>query len=277
MLYLANLKYKLVRGKKYWNIWCLMTQEPKSIGKILDGGLKFLPILAKQLLLLLVIVTVLQTLQNLQRIFPGGAYTDIIVIASFIIAIPFYLYLYFAQILLASNAWLGKEVSLQAIKKRIKFSLVWRLLLLTLRIMLITALGLLLLVIPGIVYAINRILSYYVLIIEDCSVSEALNKSKFLMTQGRWYQLSSPPMRITGLYLIVMMISLIASLFVGGGAAMGLLGFASILSTAILAIGVFIANVAGIFNFLCMVGFYHDLCARYEGADLISQIENLEI
>lgn len=253
-----------------------MTQEPKSIGKILDGSFKFLPILAKQLLPFILIVTVLQTLQNSRGMFPSEGIASIIVIAAYVIAIPLYFYLYFAQIFLASNAWLGKEVSRQAIKKRIKFSMLWRLLLLSLRVFVITCLGLLLLIIPGIVYALNRILSYYILIIEDCSVKEALDKSKFLMTQGRWYQLNSPPMRITGLYFIVMLVSLIAGIFVGGGAAMGALGFAGILSTIILAIGVFVSNVAGIFNFLCMVGFYHDLCARYEGADLMSQIENLE-
>lgn len=257
-----------------------MSQEPKSIGKILDGSFKFLPTLIKELLPILLIVTTLQTIQNSHNTLGGlgldSAVLGIIILASYVITIPFYIYLYFAQILLASNAWLGKDASLQVVKKRIKFSMLWRLIGLSLRITVITCLGLLLLIIPGIVYAVNRILAYYILIIEDCSITDALNKSKFLMTQGKWYQLSSPVMRITGLWFIVMMVSVIAGLLVGGGAALGTIGVANIISIVILALGVFISQVAGIFNFLCFVGFYHDLCARYEGADLMAKIENLE-
>lgn len=257
-----------------------MSQEPKSIGKILDGGFKFLPKLAKELLPLLLLVTALQTLQNssntLGSLGLDASVLGIVILASYIIAIPFQIYLYFAQILLASNAWLEKDASLQAVKKRIKFSMLWRVIGLSLRVTVITLLGLLLLIIPGIVYAVNRVLSYYILIIEDCSIKEALDKSKFLMTQGKWYQLSSPVMRLTGLWLIIMMVSLIGGLFVGGGAALGAMGFASIISLTALAIGVFVAVIAGLFNLLCFVGFYHDLCARYQGADLMSQIENLE-
>lgn len=250
-------------------------QGPKSIGKILDVSFKFLPTMVKQVLLLVVLISAFQTIQNSETLIllTGGIGYLIAVIGSSLGSF----YLFVVQAIIASDAWLGKEISFSNAKQRIRVATFFKIIALSLRITVITLLGLLLLVIPGIVYAVNRVLSYYILLIEDCTISEALEKSKFLMTQGKWYRFDSPVMRITGLWLILIIIAIGGGVLVGAGSALP--HFASVsgaIATLVIALGCLVTNVVTVYNATCFVGFYHDLRARYEGADLLTSIEKLE-
>ncbi|RMG42318.1 MAG: hypothetical protein D6719_06700 [Candidatus Dadabacteria bacterium] len=132
--------------------------------------------------------------------------------------------------------------------------------------------------IPAIIYFVNRVLAYYALVADDLSISEALKKSKFLMTRGSWYKLSSPVMRISGLYIVIIIISFITGGVFGAGALLSVLWKTSMTASVIilLAIGQVINIIFQMYSVIVLTGFYYDLRARYEGMDLLETLSRIE-
>lgn len=75
---------------------------------------------------------------------------------------------------------------------------IWRAVLLNIRLLLGTVLGCVFLLVPGVIYLMNRVFAVLVLVDESCPVSEACRRSKDLMTAGEaWYSPRSTVMRFS--------------------------------------------------------------------------------
>lgn len=245
--------------------------QPMRIGEILDRSLQLLRKMLPEALYPLLIIAGGNTL--VQYGFNHANSMDTVAVsflALLAIAVVTWLF-YMSCIFLASDFWQNRKTGIREAYSRVTIGLAVRSILLSLRIGAVTFLLLLLLIIPGIVYAVNRLLAYYIFFLEDTTIHESLQRSKFLMTQGKWYSLSSPLMRVSGLLLITMLISFA----VGAVGEMSALHFGSTAGSAaslvVHFVSQFLQGSLYLFNMLVMVGFYYDLRARYEGYGLIAQ------
>ena len=243
-----------------------------KVGQILDRSLRLFPRVFYRALIWFVIIALLGTAANLfmlDSILLGMALSFVQGILNYVLLL--------AVTLMAAEWWHGNQVSLSDVRDRISASLVFRLLGLSIWIGVVTMLGFLLLIIPGLVYMLNRILAPYVLVVENCSMEYALKKSKYLMTRGKWYSFSGPYMRISGLLFIVMIISWFSGLAAGFSQQLyAQQSLAWYVSAAMTFFSFLLVQFFSVFNYLCLVGFYYDLRARYEGADLLNSIEGLQ-
>jgi hypothetical protein len=251
--------------------------EPMAVGQILDRSLRLTP---KLFLKLSPWYAVLAALVSGMTLFSSRKEVYLVV-PFFIGVIGLSFALFFIVILLSREHWFGRvEAGVSDITSEINVGMVFRSFGLFIWVLVAGLLWMLLFIIPGIVYYYNRILSYYILVLEDEGVRASLSKSKWLMTRGKWYHSSSPIMRITGILLVHMFVNIIFSVFSqGGGAALGMSGdFAgeTVLVFVFVFISTFLSYLTGLFAGISMVGFYYDLCARYEGADLLSSIEQMD-
>lgn len=244
--------------------------QPMTLGRLLDRALKLLPGVFMKFLPFYIVLCVLGVIQQVAEGSGNMGLVGVAALVQIVVGFP----LFFGVIFMASDKWLGKEsTGLQCIR-RMNLGLVLRSIWLGIRVTVVTMLGLILLVIPGVVYAVNRILAFYVLLIENASVNDSLTKSKALMTSETWYKMSSPIMRFTGMTILFMVV---------GGFAAVLLGVASVVegevfgvfSLVIFAVITLVSQLVTAFTYICYVGFYYDLRVRYEGSDVMSGLESL--
>ena len=177
-----------------------------------------------------------------------------------------YVFLYFAVILGAADLWQGRSFSWRALRERLQVGLVIRTLVLWCRISIMTIGGLLLLILPGLVYLTKRFLAPYILVIENAPLKQALNKSKYLMSRGHWYAWDGPYARLSGLMAINIAAYLVLLVFLFGGG----LGFFTSRDFRFFIFLFFIINllfspILLAFGSLLYVGFYYDLQLRYGG------------
>jgi hypothetical protein len=167
-------------------------------------------------------------------------------------------------VVMAAHAWNGQPATLMAAINEITLSKVCRVCLLALLVLVVSFLLLFLLIIPGLVYLINRFLAFYIVILEDTPVDKAIERSKFLMNQERWYSLNSPAMRISVLTLVTGGVSLAIGLVVE--LTEGTIGLTqgNIVYQLSIVIGGIVSNAAYTFAAIAIVGFYYDLRARYD-------------
>ncbi|MBX7137429.1 MAG: hypothetical protein K1X83_05545 [Oligoflexia bacterium] len=184
------------------------------------------------------------------------------------------LYINLLYLFILADGWHGSPSSISSARERTTFGLAVRWCLLSVWVAIIGGLLLLLLIIPGLIYLVNRTLAYTVLVLEGCSISEALSNSKMLMTGERWYKLSSPTMRLGGLWIILMVIWLTGYVLIGA-LAVPFISEAGIVSGIAQGAQVFFQSVLSCFGIAALIGFYYDLRNRYEGHDLSQQISQL--
>ena len=193
--------------------------EPQDIGQILDQGLKlfrhcFKPLLP--LIFLTMVVTFLSsmssgavinsgdfTLQDLTGEFFGRMLVFTIVVIYLYMVMIFYC----VSIANHENKTLP-DCFLRALKKLIPIFIIY--ILYTLAIMV----GLLLLVIPGIIFMITLMFGFYALVIEDAGPIKSLRRSHFLVW-GNWWR-TTVIVTVAGLLMIALYLAL--------GLAAGLFG-----------------------------------------------------
>lgn len=263
--------------------------EPMGIARLLDRSLRLLPQAFRQVLLWYVILAILKSAVNFasleHQIGKGGdinASLTVLVIVGTVLSALLEYFFYLAITFLVADAWLGREVELGKVVQHISlgraFRIFYRWIGLSIWVGLVTILGLFLFIIPGLIYALNRIMSIYVVILEDSPVSEAIEKSKLLMSQEKWYSLHGAAMKVTCIAILSFVLSFFPGLMIGGAESLKA-GFvvSPLLALFLQFFGQLFVYFVGVFNMICYVGLYYDLCARYEAADLISGIEQLNL
>ncbi len=248
--------------------------QPMRIGQLLDRALRLTPGVFQKFIILFVIQALCVAVSQMPAYEVNMAIRGVGSLVQMVLSF----YLMVAMPLLAARHWKGEKVSLSALRKDISFSLIFRVFGLLLRVGLVTGLLMILLVIPGIIYFVNRILAIYILIIEKTSISDSLKKSKKLMLGEKWYRSGSPWMRVTGLLLLIMVVSIFASVPTIGATLLIAQGtdVIPLLLLGALFLGSFIQLFVQTFGSLAYVGFYNDLLARYEATDILSGIDEIE-
>ncbi len=245
---------------------------PMSIGKIMDRALRLTPVVFGQLFFFYALYSAVTVAMSLPFITNNPGATIGVLVLGFIFGVM----AYFALMYVSAAYWLGGTMTTSQAISKISGSIILRCLWLFIVTGFIAFLGFLLFIIPGVIYSINRCLAPYILIVEDTSVDEAIKKSKYLMTRGKWYSLSGPYMRVTAIFIVVFVISLTASgIQIGAAAVLAGSEFASKLSAIINFAAQLLQHFAGTVNCLCYVGLFYDLCARYEGSDLGADLDKL--
>ena len=202
------------------NIHTSTALQPMRIGQIMDRSLRLSKELLPKLIVLYVIMAAMQTaVQILPDMQLGDPFTaSILVVGVSILQIIFGFALFLCVTFITAEHWLGNQLSVMDAFRRISFGLILRFIWLSIRIGFCMMFFLMLLIVPGIVYFVNRFLSYYVLLLEDTSTGDALRRSKTIMRHNpgkAWYSPSSPAMRLSGLMLILMLLQLIPGAIVG--------------------------------------------------------------
>ena len=252
----------------------VVSLEPMRLAQILDRSLKLLPGIFRKALPWYVLLAALAMAQNLAQ----RQEAIIVMVAFTILQMPVAFFVFMVTTSLSADHWVGNTANgVREAMRRVSFGLAMRILGVTIVAFVATMLWSILLLIPGIIYSVNRILAWYVLIVEDTSVSESLKKSKFLMTQDKWYRSSSPWARVTGISLILLFVRGIPSIVVVGAAAwVSTQNIDLVVVGVIMFVGNLVLHFFSIFSQLAFIGFYYDLRARYEGADIVAGLERLQ-
>jgi hypothetical protein len=266
---------------------------PTTVASILDDSLQFLlqapqRALSVQFLLLSVIVATFSVLVTLptqtewQNTAATVSSSDLMAplitfLWMMLWSIPLWLIqaiIELAMLAKAHQTWMGSDEKYLPDFRAVKLSLVLRLIGLNIWMSLMSVLLLLLLIVPGIIYIVHRIPAAAILVIENKPVFATLHRSKTLMTQrsaGGWK--SSPSIRVSGIFLVIF----IASIFIGLINPSSLVveqSLVSPLSLTLLVAANFASLLLTAFRALAIVGFYHDLCARFDGVFLIDNFYN---
>ena len=169
-------------------------------------------------------------------------------------------------VILAGHGWLGQSTSLLTAVRELSLSKLIKIVLLVLLVVVVTILLLFLLILPGLIYLLNRFLAFYIVILEDAPIDKAIQRSKFFMTQGRWYSLSGPAMRISLLTLVTCFVSFMVNIVVAVGVATIGLTQSNATYQISLFVGNFISTAVYSFSSIALVGFYYDMRARYDNS-----------
>jgi hypothetical protein len=259
-------------------IFNIADQEPMGIGQILDRSLRLTPGIFVKLSIWYLGLAGLTT---------GGVYLlasrefakVLSGVGCLFVAIILSIPLYFLVVLLSKEHWFGNtDAGVFDVASGISFRLAFRAIGLFIWVGFFTFLWSMLLIIPGLIYMFNRALSFYILVIDDTGVLESVDKSKFLMTRERWWKRRSPALRLSGIFLVHFLVSLVFN-FLSQGAGHLFAQPGDLTSTVALSVqffSTFASYFAGLFAGISMIGFYYDLCTRYEGADILSSIEELK-
>ncbi len=163
----------------------------------------------------------------------------------------------------SSQLWLNPESDMNLDNVKISGKL-GKAFLLYLRIGICSFLWALLLIIPGIIYALNRAFSQFPLILDDKNITESLTISKELMTYPE------SKIRLFCVYLLYMVIVIPIFFIIGAGGAIAIgnnlvlsffIGFFQLFATAYIV--------------LTITGLYWDIRTRSEGLDIQKQINTL--
>lgn len=251
------------------------SSKPMSFGRILDRALRLTPGVMLKIIIPLTATGVISLTFGITGQLDQNS-KDLLVRSLISCALlPLQWYLLAAVMIIGIDAWQKKDSSLISAAKRLGLSKFMKLAFLYATIAVRSLLYTLLLVIPGIIYSLNRALAPYIFLIEDCSYSEAMSKSKNLMCKEKWYSLRGPYTKVTAIFILMYLanvlfagIALTLTLYLSHTSSIHLLGY------KLLNLIQFLLNVTtSIFVSLCFTGLYYDLSARYEGKDILSDIE----
>jgi len=240
---------------------------PRRVGEILDDGLTVLLRVLGRLAIVLVLILAADAATSVLWVGTRAAeFFDI-----FLGVVEYLLKISYTFVIGAE--WQGRSLSLNRAVKKITFPFILKVVILYLRVGLMTAAYSLLLVIPGIVYFINRVLAFTCIYFEEVSVDEALERSQFLMNQEKWYSLGSAKMRYSALILVVLPLNLVVT-----SVAIRFLdmvnGHAWEPFTLAIRFGAYfltflVLQIMFLYMDTVAVGFYFDLRTRYEALDLV--------
>lgn len=246
--------------------------RPLRMGEILDLSLQMTLEIIPQLLVLAFFISVFE---QLNLVLPQEYAWTHFGLSLFVFGLPF------ALTLVVTLAASTRRMNLQpSIWKVLRQFPVWRFIgsiILSFWVALVAAFLMIFLIAPGIVYGMNRLLAVTIYLVEGHSMRESVWRSKFLMTRGRWYSPSSPMMRVSVVMFVLVVI--LASLSLRYGAE-EYFGWGETFSST----GAFIfevlfgafAQLLTAFSAIVYVNFYFDLRARYEGLDLLTDLENID-
>ena len=261
--------------------------EPMPVTRLMDRAIRLFPKVARRLLPLLLLAAWCGFLKTL-KIPP-------VTVAATIIHLLLGFYIPICGTFVAAGAWLGTETTFRAARAQTSFRLMRRFFGIGLWMvggMLLPCVGAALIlyvvglpvalavlgIIPGLIYMSNRLLAGYVLVLENSTLGEAMRKSKFLMTRGRWYSPRSPYMRLSALMLLTMVFAIGIGALTGGLNAVNVSAKGGLyveISYLLTFTALLLTELVSIFGYLCFVGFYYDLRARYEGADMMAEVAAL--
>ena len=250
------------------------------VGMILDRSIELLPkIINRTLLLFILLIAVFQTgLQFLYTETQGETlllYYPLALIRWVIVS-----YLHIVFVFLARDAWLAEGISFQSAHKRTSFVLILKLFFLEVMIVLVAGLWAILLLIPGIIYAVNRILAPQAMILENLTMRAALRRSKRLMTAEPFYALRGPFARASGLTTITIIVALLPTMIVASITNVDATTSAGVAFTGVNAVLLYVSNsvtfICTCFTTTALVGLYFDLRARHEGYDLERRLEKFQ-
>ena len=261
--------------------------RPMRIGEILDRSMRLVKRIFPGMLPVFLVLSLLRVLGSSERMKEHPVALGIVGLTSLIVSIP----LSYVVTFIASDLWLNRACSVGGAFRRCRLRHYLRTFAVGLIIMVlpftlaVTAASLafpLLGVIPGvlvsvialvvtIVFAVNRMLAYYIVLVEDASVGMSLRRSKFLMTQSPWYSLSGPAIRVSGLLLITTLVAIAIGALANGSLAAAVAGGSLYLEPAkalLVFFGSLLQSGVLLFSTSAIVGFYYDLRVRYEAFDL---------
>lgn len=244
---------------------------PKRLGEILDHGFTVLKRSLPPLAVVLVLFAAIDTAEPLfwSGDLPAKLLGILLNIIQWFVGLSF--------VFLLGAEWQGRPISLGQAMKKTTFSFVLKATALSIVVGIMTALCSILLVIPGIIYFLNRVLAFTCIYFEEVNVAEALSRSKFLMTQEKWYSLKGPKMRYLGLILVTIILSVVVggggALFMGAADAYISAPFSTPVIYATQFTGALLLHILSLYTWTVAVGFYFDLRARYEALDLMESPE----
>ena len=247
---------------------------PLRIGVILDQSIRLFPKLMRNIWFYYLALAVFPAVQQI----PIVSYNWVL---SLSLSFVFLLASYPLSILvtfISAAVWVNEPLDIKTAWKRVTFNMLFKTVVLSTIIATLSFFGLLLFVIPGIVYYMNRILAINIMVLEGRSVGFSLRKSRHLMTREKWWKSSSPLVRVNGLLLFFLITYTFVSLISGAVSALTMQeSFPFSQSVVFLfqyGLGL-ISMLIPLLNQLCFVGFYFDLRSRYEALDLFSELEKV--
>lgn len=239
---------------------------PMRVGEILDRSFRLVVPLTKSIFPALLFLASLHTFSLYMR-------ADLNYFAWLLGEIIGWLGDYYIGLLvtiLAADVWLEREPAFPRAAQKLTIGLIFRSFVCSMQFAFMTAFFTFLFIIPGIIYACNRILAMTILLVENVQVPRAMKWSKRLMKRGRWYSFKSPAMRVTGVLLVnFLAVGFLVTLDSGRLAAEDVLGVQTMSWVIVTTLSGVLARVGTAFSALSLVGFYYDLRSRYEGADLL--------
>lgn len=248
--------------------------KPMSIARIIDRALRLAPSAFSKMIVPFAVMSVLSGFINIGRLMEKH---PLVFFAIWLIFLALSFFIGIACMIIAKDVWFrNHDTSLKLVMKKISGKFLWKYFELSVVMGVNTVLLSLLFIIPGIIYSVNRIFSYYILVTEDTTIKEALSRSKELMSQQSWWALRGPLTRLTAIGIVVGVIQM-ALMSIGGalGAAQG----TSAISIPVF-IGLYFIYMLGTYfvlclQILCYAGLYNDLCIRYHGADIMQDLDSL--
>lgn len=244
---------------------------PRSIGEILDHGFTVARRVAAQLLPLFVLLAAVDAIPATweENLALKGLH--------FISGLGGWL-LSLAYIFIIGAEWRGKQMTLSQAFRKTSFSFIVKLTAFSVRVSLVTVFCSIFLIIPGLVYFINRVVAFGSIYFEGATTREALAKSKFLMSQESWYSLKGAKMRYTAVVVVTLVMSMVVqgvSFLFFGVVDLEKLPTAVVsplIFTVFVSVGV-LTHLIYLYSCVLGVGFYFDLRTRYEAMDLIETEE----
>lgn len=242
---------------------------PKSVGEILD---KSFTVLGRVLPHLAIIFVLFAALDAASTASEYGVVKLLGTLSNLLECVVMLSYWF-----LIGAEWQGRPLSLGQALKKTNVSFILRVLALSLWIGILTALYSILLIIPGIVYFLNRYLALVCICFEEVTLTEALERGKFLMSQERWYSLNGAKMRYASLILVQLVLAIVltgvivlldraVAAYVSGPAR----SFIHFVASFVIYL---LYQIVYLYGSIAVVGFYFDLRARYEALDLIQASE----
>lgn len=120
------------------------------------------------------------------------------------------------------------------------------------------------LMLPALLYFINRSLATYVLLFEGADISVSLNESKKLMNIEAWYSLTGPIARLSLIMILPVLVYFLASAYCMSGKGVDLLFSLFSLHRSFLEISIasFLYQLMSLLMINIMTGFYFDMKTR---------------
>jgi hypothetical protein len=250
-----------------------LASKPQSIGRVLDSGFKLFVKSFAGVFPLSLAAAVVLAVPNIASILTGGTESAAspmpgsTVLLTFLVALPIYMILIAAVVYrLGAAAELHEATAGQALARGVRcvLSLIGAAVL----YLLAMAVGLILLVIPGIILSLSLSFGFFAIVLDDDSALQGLKHSHRLVW-GNWWR----TLTVVSVPVVIVMILYIGLITVFGVSVFMSDGQAS--SDALITVALVEAAIGGItapLMYSIMIAQYHDLKLRKEGHDLAARL-----